>query len=140
LKARIHYPVVVAENCALWYPPKVFDSTRIEYRPGKTEYVPVEAEVDCDTVKKGIVKVPCPPHEKSTDTIYIEKYRVEENTAAIEAEKGKTKQIQKQYEQAIQDATQQKGKAKTYQILFFILAGYSVLRVFLRMYLKINLP
>lgn len=90
LRAQVHYPEVVANDCANWYPPKETSVTKTEYKPGLTVYHTDTVRIDCDSVVKsgsenGIVYVPCPPQSVRVDTFYTSSFTTVENTARIMA-------------------------------------------------------
>lgn len=88
VRAHVEYPNITAGYCGKWYPIRIYDSTRIEYRPGDVKYIPGDTVVvDCDTAKTKIVKVPCPPQIVRVDTLYFSSDKQAENTAVSDTYK-----------------------------------------------------
>lgn len=100
-KAYLTYPGPFAQQVVKWFPPKVYDSTRVEIRPGKVTYLPGDTIViDCDSVVKqtqsyiighkqaprtSIVRIPCPPSTHQYDSFLTIQTIQTENTMAIAA-------------------------------------------------------
>lgn len=74
IKAKAHYPEMIAGACADWYPSLDSTGTSTEIKPG-VELPPVinQVQVNCDSMlKAGIANatIPCPPcKQKAPDTV-----------------------------------------------------------------------
>lgn len=96
IKAQTVYPVIVAENCGLWYPPKEFTTTNTKYIRGKDSVIRDTSYVDCTepgNIYKKDVAVPC-EQKVRVDTFEKEVIKQVENTAKIEALTDKNNRLQ----------------------------------------------
>lgn len=137
-KAQVLRPAVVAKICADLYPPRVFDSTRIEYRQGETIYRhdTVSTTIDCPPNSTGTtrtVRIPCPPCPVQVDTLYTTKYSQVENTARVSQ---LTTELQKERDARIK-AESGRGMWRIIALIFIV---YTIVRLVLRMWFRISLP
>jgi hypothetical protein len=145
--AQATYPTMVAELAALWYPVRRDTFERKMYLPGKEIQTPGPVQyVNCDSLTRANngkapvkVAVPCPPSSRRVDTVYRDRIVYQENTAALEAEKGKRKQADDQHIKDVAKISSQK-KALNIAIWAAIILGvYTLGRWVLRIW-GIRLP
>lgn len=130
LKAKAHYPEMVAGNCADWYPPVDSIDTKIVYKPGAPLPPRIDTvTVDCDSAK-GIVKLPCPPcQQKAPDTVETTKFIQVVNNARVDQQAMELDRQAKQIA-VLEDDKAELKKSRNLFILFTSILGlYLVLKI-----------
>lgn len=130
-KIEVKAPQALPEYCGKRFPPLVYDSTRIEYRQGAT-IVKTDTIVSFDTVTNTLTRTIYREVFK-TDTIYQDRIKQVENKAQIEL-------LTQQREELLLEAQKEKQGKKVWVYVAIGLIAYTVIRIVLRLWLKINLP
>lgn len=103
IKAKVHYPEMVASTYSSWYPIKTDTFIKVETRPGKDIVRYDTIEVDCDSAMKektSIVKVPFEVSKYRVDTIYNTTTSTIESTAKLEEAKAIIKSVTTERDEA----------------------------------------
>lgn len=144
-KAQGNYPTMVAGKCALWYPPKIYDSVRTEYIQGETEYYIDTIKVDCDSVVNisrnsdnlsipKIVYKYIKVYKPRVDTIFDHQYHTIENTARLEMLVGRLDSTNNYLIQVHEAYKTEKNNKVFWMKLAIFLCCYLVLKTALRLY------
>lgn len=110
-------PAYLPGYCAKRFPPKVYDSTRIQYKPGKL-IIKSDTTVRVDTVTRIIYKT---INNIIRDTVETERVKQVENTAALVAEQAKHDKTKADLQKASADAAKYK---KTNSILWWVVIAF----------------
>jgi hypothetical protein len=156
LKAQATYPNIVAKSCALWYPPKVYDSTRFEYVVGETEYYIDTVRFDCDslvnanksaekptgkiekqvlpTEAKSIATIPINVPKLRVDTYIDHQYRWYENTANLELIQSKLDSTNEVAQDLNIDRKIEQKSKSDWRLISLILLGYLAIKTSIRLF------
>lgn len=154
-KAHTLRPATAAKKCSLWYP--VIDSATgsITYLPGRTDTIPGPTVfVDCDSfyksqqtggnyVQKPLLKyvgVNCPPSTHTTDTIRVDSSHYRTSTAKVEYVSYQRDSLGKEYDRKADKVESLSKSRNTWMWIALGLAGYSLVRLWLRLQFRIALP
>jgi hypothetical protein len=140
LKAKVHYPLMVAGLYEAWFPIKEKIRDSIRYLPGKEKYVAGPTRyVDCDSIVSSNIQKGHPEESKRTacppcaDTVRlvdtIDHYRevIRENTASIEKWRLKEEWYITQIQKATLSEAIQKNRAASNWRMFLWAAGIATI-------------
>lgn len=135
IKAKVHYPELVASTYSMWFPIKTDTVVKIETRKGNDIVKYDTVRVDCDSALKekvSIVKVPFEVSKYRVDTIYNTTTSTLESSAKLNEAKEIIRRITNERDEALTKA----ASLRTSRNIFLIGMIIAITALLVTIYLK----